>query len=272
MSISRKRLSSILASDSPHAKRHLSAALAAELNELRIGSTVYNRVHRAEPFGAVTHSPFLQPNTSQDAALESSSGEIFHQTQSFGFGESFGESLGFRRKPFSRNAPIYEQDVRSAPLGDVKVTVSTPRKNRENESEMSDLNAASNDSGMESNGSVVNIDLTQGASEQSFDDMSDMDVSQQLPDSRAVVVYRPLSTSAADMARIRARMPNAELHLNDSSQEEWVLRYHERDSVKRKLALIPYTASRRKLTPFDAIPSAAIPMPWHESDEDQMQT
>lgn len=225
------------------AKKHLNAALANELDALRISQS---GTHLFAPprnvFGApVASSPFLTATppppstTAADAPLA--------------FNHAFADSLADTGASDSRPSPVPE--------------VETPA-------------SSSSSASME----VIDIQTSGVANYRShdpiFDDviveeLDDMSGDEQQTENR-LVVYRP-PVLQPESSSLRSFVPMRERYPLKGAADEWVRQAQHR-TLKRKLAVVPWTADTKKWCSTTRCTTTAIPMKWHatEASADAEQT
>lgn len=81
-----------------------------------------------------------------------------------------------------------------------------------------------------------------------------------------LIVYRPpVRTPTTVLSRLNARLPDKQYLLRNPRTDEWIVREAHNESVKRKLALVPWTGDVKKICDFQRSPAKVIPMPWRDS-------
>lgn len=240
--MSRKR--PLPVSDNPGAKRHLNAALAAELQTLRISHDLAAQHGQPEQnaFGTpVNSSPFLTTSPGFRAAPQpynSNEPKLFASNVSDGvrFGTDFADALS--------DSSFYQPQ---------QPEVMSP------ESSMSSLPVLSDD------GEMSEIDeprFLPPRLETSNDDVVVEDM-EPTTENRVVVYRPPVNSSPNTLARINACLPDGSYVFRNPRTDEWIVHEAHSDRMKRKLALVPWRGDLKKVRDTLTKPAKVIPMPWH---------
>lgn len=249
--MSRKR--ALHSNDAPPAKRHLTAALAA----MRIGRGSERDLVNG-PFGGTL---FLDAGTKSRAAAPS-----------LDLNSAFAESLrdapldrAARMEPFRQEVlqnGVLQQDVRDdAVLEDAVL-----------EDDTLEYSALSDDA------LPPDIDLTQDVvvTEPGDDDDDDGEFGRVHDDAgpdvgeRALVLYKPLRSKEISRTVWRTR-PLAErviVQELDDEGEPWYVRHVGRESVKRRMQVVPWEPATKR---GRIAPETVIAMPWKEDAEERAQ-
>lgn len=242
--MSRKRPQ--LSTEAPAAKRHLNAALAAELQTLRISRGTAHPIPPARRlFGAsVAPSPFLTPFSTRIAPQYTNDSDEKQSSQGMRFGSEFAESLSRVTSETDKEAIAPEVVMPMSPS-----------------SSSSSVSMAVDEDVAGRKGSISPPLEDSGESEIIVED-----VEAPADSENRLVVYRPpVRTPSTALSRLNARLPEGQYLLRNPRADEWIVREAQNESVKRKLALVPWMGDVKKICGFQRSPAKVIPMPWRDS-------
>lgn len=214
--------------DLPSPKRHLNASLAMELQALRISQNSAVPQSRAA-FGITpSYSPFLSsPSYSRPDP----------SSQGVAFGPEFAASLDSTPVETSESMP--EPEVWSPPPPDDEMTIE---------------NYSTSDARGDSFHDILEDDVIIEESEE-----------EPTTENRLVIYRPPVKSSQLAVAQVNTSMPENRHVLRNGSNNDWFVTHANRQRMKRKLALVPWTGDNKKLCNSIHPSSKAILMPWHES-------
>lgn len=266
ITMSRKR--AIHPSDTPPSKRHLNAALAQELQSLRISRAAPPQTSDLRnPFGAsIASSPFLTPPSSSKFATHLNSNQLSHDkpftaSRTVGFGSEFSSAL----PQFSTSSSVAkdeepvvispESSSSSMAIDDDdsnKRGATLLRRPRRAESAMLDVTASPIDN---------NHDSSTNEDDVVVEEIDELPSSE----SRVVLYKPPVRMSPASISVLNASLPDGYFARRNTNSHEWFI-VPPSDSSKRKLALVPWIPQSKKLRDLAQRPDKVINMPWTDAN------
>lgn len=243
--------------EGPSAKRHLNAALAAELQTLRISA---NRDAAPPPppprhaFGAsVASSPFL--TSSQPTRFPTNNPT--QPVPQYPFGQGSGVDLGTDFADTLVSEPFTSSTATTEP------GVTQPEVIIPSSSTSSDMSMALDDITETEPTDFVQYPVRL---ESSNDDIIVEDMEAIPTQENRLVVYRPpVKISPEAISKINACLPDGRYLVRNPKTDEWLIKEARQDRCKRKLALVPWSGGVKKFCDSSHKPAAVIPMPWHDS-------
>lgn len=118
---------------------------------------------------------------------------------------------------------------------------------------------------------AVEIDTTSTIHHETNDDVvveecTDDQVQHVSPENRLIIYRPPVRMTAKSLAKLNSQLPEGRFVFRNPRTDEWIMTEPPTESLKRKLALVPWRGdAKRVLYDTAATPSKVIPMPWHDT-------
>lgn len=305
--MSRKR--SNFSPETPPSKRYLNAALAREMEALRISrsaprSPLINPVlSPRNAFGTPeAQSPFLTPP--QSSAFAS---PLYAESPATA--PVFGDLSHTLPEGLRYGAPMVgdnrdEQPVVSSPQSSTSSMALDNDNNEDDDDEDDDNNNVNHNNSHSTNRNHAftnhhyatpnnDVVITSASDDAHVDVPYDSDVtvvespdhfssassfphssshSSLSPSESRLVVYKPpVNSSPAAIAALNAALPDGHFALRNNQSRDWYI-VPPAEASKRKLAVVPWTPQTKRLRDLMQRPDTVIPMPWTGSNPSQLPT